>query len=128
MTSIFLNWALIGETNNPKTLLSEIKKKRRSGKISKEVNIYYDEFLDEILINDSGGRIRRPLIIVDDGKIMLKKSNIKDLESGKITFEELIKNGIIEYLDCDEEENAYIALWPQDVTKDHTHLEINPLL
>jgi len=128
MTSVFLNWAFIGEVSNPKSLINEIKKKRRSGKISKEVNIYYDETLDEILINDSSGRIRRPLVIVRDGKPMLKKRNLKDLETGKITFDDLIKNGIIEYLDCDEEENAYIALWPQDLTKEHTHMEINPLL
>lgn len=128
MTSVFLNWALVGETNNPRTLINEVKKKRRSGKIPKEVNVYYDEFLDEILINDSGGRIRRPLIIVDDGKPMIKKSHMRDLESGKIKFDDLIRNGIVEYLDCDEEENAYIALWPHEVTKDHTHVEINPLL
>lgn len=128
MTSVFLNWAFIGEVKNPKTLVNEIKKKRRSGKISKEVNVYYDETLDEILINDSSGRLRRPLIIVKDGEPILKKKHIKDLESGKIIFEDLIENGVIEYLDCDEEENAYIALWPQDVTKEHTHMEINPLL
>lgn len=128
MTSVFLNWSLIGEVKNPKALVNEIKKKRRSGKISKEVNVYHDEVLDEILINDSSGRIRRPLIIIKDGKPMLKNSHIKDLKSEKITFNDLIKNGIIEYLDCDEEENAYIALWPHDVTKEHSHMEINPLL
>ncbi len=128
MTSVFLNWAFIGETNNPKSLLNEIRKKRRAGKISPEVNVYHDETLDEILINDSSGRIRRPLVIVKDGKPMLKKKEIRELESGKITFEDLIKSGVIEYLDCDEEENAYIALRPEEVTKDHTHVEINPLL
>ena len=67
---VFLNWAFIGETKNPKTLVNEIKKRRRSGKLSYEVNVYHDEVLDEILINDSGGRIRRPLVIVKDGKPM----------------------------------------------------------
>ena len=128
MTSVFLNWAFIGEVNNPRTLVNEIRRKRRSGKISKEINVYYNEELDEILINDGSGRIRRPLVIVKDGKPALKKSHIKDLEAGKITFEDLIKKGVIEYLDSDEEENAYIALWPHEVTKEHTHMEINPLL
>ncbi|UCG95005.1 MAG: DNA-directed RNA polymerase subunit B [archaeon] len=128
MTSVFLNWAFIGEVKNPKTLVNEIKKKRRSGKISNEVNVYHDESLDEILINDSSGRIRRPLVIVKNGTPALKKNHLRDLEKGKIKFDDLIRKGILEYLDCDEEENAYIALRPQDVTKDHTHMEINPLL
>ncbi len=128
MTNVFLNWSLIGEVKTPKSLVNEIRKKRRTGKISKEVNVSYDEELDEVIINNSGGRIRRPLIVVKNGTSLLKKSHLKDLESGKITFEDLIKNGIIEYLDCDEEEDSYIALWPEDLTKEHTHLEINPLI
>ncbi len=128
MASVFLNWSYIGEVKNPKTLVNEIRRKRRAGKLPKEINVYYDEELDEILINDSGGRIRRPLVVVHDGKPLLTEQHIKDLEAGKITFEDLIRKGIIEYLDCDEEENAYIALWPHEVTKEHTHMELNPLV
>lgn len=128
MTSVFFNWAYIGDVKNPKILVKEVKKMRRKGSLPKEVNVYYDEFLDELLINTDSGRLRRPLIVVENGKPKLKKSHIRDIKNGKITFEDLVKSGVIEYLDADEEENSYIAIWPEDVTKEHTHLELNPLI
>ncbi|MCD6367861.1 MAG: DNA-directed RNA polymerase subunit B [Candidatus Aenigmarchaeota archaeon] len=118
----------MGETRNPEGLVNEIRELRRSGKLPNEVNVYYDEVSDEILINTDGGRLRRPLIVVENGRPKLKNKHIEDLKSGKITFDDLIAEGVIEYLDPDEEENSYIALRPEDVTKHHTHLEINPLI
>ena len=35
-----------------------------------------------------------------------------------------VKNGIIEYLDAEEEENAYIALSFDQIKPDNTHVEI----
>jgi DNA-directed RNA polymerase beta subunit len=42
-------------------------------------------------------------------------------------WSDLIKEGVIEYLDCLEEENAYIALSETELNKDNTHMEINPI-
>jgi len=128
LATVFLNWAFIGETKNPKSLVEEIRNKRRSGALPSEINVYYDENLDEIIINTDNGRIRRPVIVVKNGKPKLTEKHIKDLAAGKIKFDDLIKSGIIEYLDTDEEENSYIAIRPEEVTKEHTHLEINPLV
>ncbi|MCD6398461.1 MAG: DNA-directed RNA polymerase subunit B [Candidatus Aenigmarchaeota archaeon] len=128
MSLIFFNWAYIGEVNNPDVLVKEIINKRRSGILPEEVNVYYDKILDEVLINTDSGRLRRPLIIVKNGKPMLTKKHISDVQSGKKTFEDLVKDGVIEYLDSDEEENSYIALRPEDVTKEHTHMELNPII
>ena len=52
----------------------------------------------------------------------------RDLREKKVSWKELMKNGIIEYIDADEEENLYVALYPEDLTDEHTHIEVDPLL
>jgi len=52
----------------------------------------------------------------------------KDLKERKVSWRELIKNGIVEYIDADEEENLYVALYPEDLGDEHTHIEVDPLL
>jgi len=126
MTEVFLDGRYIGETNDPKALVKEIREKRRNGLISPQINIAYHEHLDEVRILSDSGRVRRPLIIVENGKPKLTEEHIEKLKKGELSWEDLIKNGIIEYLDAEEEENSYIALKPEEVMNEHTHLELDP--
>lgn len=127
MTDIFLNGALIGETETNGKFLEEFKRKRRGGVIPEEMNIYFDKKEDEIYINTDSGRARRPLIVVENGKSKLNKEHIEKMEKGEIGWSDLLKTGVIEYLDAEEEENAYVAIKEEELTEDHTHLEINPI-
>ena len=126
MTNVFLDGRFIGETNEPEKLVEEIRIKRRKGEIPFEINVAYHKHLDEVRILSSSGRVRRPLIIVENGRPKLTQEIIDRIKRGELNWDDLIKNGIIEYLDAEEEENAYIALKPEDVTKEHTHLELDP--
>jgi DNA-directed RNA polymerase subunit B len=129
---VFLDGCLIGYCANPAQLAAQFREMRRKGEISQEANIaVYENVSDrwtvkEVYVNCDAGRVRRPLIIVDKGASLLKPEHLLKLRIGEIRWSDFVKNGIIEYLDADEEENAYVALFSKDLTQEHTHLEIAP--
>merc|ERR1719379_2597887 len=44
-----------------------------------------------------------------------------------MAFTDFLRQGILEWVDVNEENNLFIALRPEEVTSQHTHLEIEPL-
>ncbi len=123
---VYCEGKLIGFTTEPKEFVKKMIHARRTGEVSSEVNVVYKKDWNEVKINCGPGRARRPLIIVEKGVPLLRKSHIKDLKNGRIKWSHLVKMGVIEYLDSDEEEGAYIAITPDELTPEHTHLEISP--
>ncbi len=127
---VFVDGSLVGYCLSPEELTEEIRRKRRNGEIPADVNIVYFSKLmgerEEVYINCDEGRVCRPLIIVKNGVPKLKPEHIEKIRSGEWMWEDLVKNGIIEYIDAGEEENLYIALSFDEVTPEHTHVEIAP--
>jgi DNA-directed RNA polymerase subunit B len=126
---VFLNGTLVGYyPGSAETLAKALIHLRRKGRLHYETNVKYvqTEYLNEVYINTDEGRALRPLIVVDGGKLRLTRELVEEYLSGKLTFEDLVKRGVIEYVDPDEEENCYIALDPGDLTPEHTHLELWP--
>jgi DNA-directed RNA polymerase subunit B len=125
---VFIDGNLIGYCNNPEELTREFRERRRRGEISTEVNIAHFSKVhgerDEVYVNCDEGRVRRPLIIVEDGVPKLQREHVEKIASGEWAWEDLVKNGIIEYLDAEEEENAYVAISLDKITPEHTHVEI----
>lgn len=123
---VYINGELIGSVNDPIDFTKQMREKRRAGEVSDEMNITYYNDTDEIYIFNDPGRARRPLIIVENGLPLLTEEHLDQVEKGKITWNDLINMGLIEYLDAEEEENAYIAMTLNDLNEDITHLEIDP--
>lgn len=124
---IYLDGIPIGHTSDGKIFIEKLRKKRRERKISREINFAYYPQLNEIRINTDAGRVRRPLIILEDGRPKLIEEYLRKLENNKINWYDLIKMGCIEYLDAEEEDSALIALYNKDITSSHTHLELDTL-
>ncbi len=124
-SKIYINGSLVGFHNNPSKLKNDLLKKRRKGEVDDQVNIAHNQETNEIYISTDSGRVQRPLIIVENGKSKLSNDLLKEVKEEKISWDDLIKQGIIEYLDAEEEENALVALDEKELTPDHTHLEIS---
>ncbi len=123
---IFVDGTVLGTTNSPQTFIKKLKEKRRADQINHHVNVCYVESFDEVHINTDSGRLQRPVIAVENGKSRLTKDMVEKLDKNIITWHDLLKQGIIEYLDAEEEEDALVALREDNITKDTTHLEIHP--
>jgi DNA-directed RNA polymerase subunit B' len=123
---VYINGRLIGFHNNPEQLTKDLIQQRRKGKIHVQTNIAFHEDTKEVYINTDAGRVQRPLLVIENGKLKLKEEHLKALKEKKIGWNDLIKEGIIEYLDAEEEENALIATNEKEITKKHTHMEIDP--
>lgn len=78
-----------------------------------------------VLIDADDGRLARPLIVVEDGKPLMKQAHIDKLRKKEINFLHLLKLGLMEYLDVNEEDNVMIATKATDITHKTTHLEID---
>lgn len=125
---VYFNGNFVGSVDDLEQFMSDVKKKRRHGILPQQLNISYQEDINEIRINTDSGRARRPLIIVENGKQKLTKEHAYKLREGKLTWDYLLKHGIIEYVDSEEEENTYVAINEESLTKEHTHMELNPIL
>jgi len=125
---VFVDGNIIGYCSNPREMVDSFREKRRNGEISTEVNIAYftkeQSEAEEIHTNCDEGRVRRPLIIVENGMSKLQSKHLEKIALGEWTWEDLVKNAIVEYLDASEEENAYVAVSIDQVKKVHTHTEI----
>ena len=124
---VYLNGDLIGMHPNGAELVEKLRQRRRKGLLSNEINIAYDVEANDVIVNCDCGRLRRPLLVVHNGKLLLTDKYLTELKEGKKKWIDLINEGFVEYIDAEEEENTLIALRERDITSDHTHMELDPM-
>lgn len=126
-TDVFLNGRYIGGISNGKEFAKKIREKRKQRELPIQMNVREDEGFGTVLISTEPGRTLRPLIIVENGNSKLTNEHLIQLEQNEITWMDLVNKGIIEYLDAAEEENTLVALYKEEITPEHTHIEIDPV-
>ena len=114
-TRVFVNGDLVGSHMDPEQLVEKVKEARRFGNISDSINIRHDEEMHEIIINCDDGRLRRPLIIMRNGQTMLTREHIERIREGSLAWKDLIKIGVMEWIDAEEEEDALVLVSPYDL-------------
>jgi DNA-directed RNA polymerase subunit B len=124
---VFFNGRFIGFVLDSKDFIKKVRELRRRSELPKELSVRYEEAVGQVSMSTEVGRVLRPIIVVEDGASKLTHEHLVLLEENKINWRDLISDGIIEYIDAAEEENALVALYPDKVTSEHTHLEIDPI-
>ena len=142
-SKIFINGSWVGITNNPEDIMERLVGQRRKACISKEISIVNNFMNKEIRIYTDSGRSLRPLFVVEkyknennetSSKLKITKQNIRDLTDQKMKFDDLVDNGVIEFLDVEEEESSMIAMKITDLVNNrhycttYTHCEIHPAM
>ncbi|MBN1275429.1 DNA-directed RNA polymerase subunit B [Candidatus Woesearchaeota archaeon] len=126
-TDVFVDGKFVGTVKEPADFTKKFIDQRRLGKLPVSANILHDEERGRVTVETAKGRSIRPLIVVKDGKPLLTDKHVEQLKKNEIGWSDLIKQGIIEYLDATEEESAFVAIQEEDLTQEHTHLEISPI-
>lgn len=123
---VSVNGTPVAITYDPKAFTIRFRQVRRKGLISEFVSIWVNHHHNSVQIATDEGRICRPMIIVEKGRSKCTARSIKALMNGTFTFQDFLDRGLVEYLDCNEENDTLIALYENEITKLHTHLEIEP--
>lgn len=111
-TRVFVNGDLVGCYKDPLKLIGRIKEGRRNGQINKNINVRYDDEMDEVIINSDDGRLRRPLLIMNNGTTVLNRDHILAMRNGALTWKNMFDNGVMEWVDAEEEEDALVLVAP----------------
>ena len=136
-TKIFVNGVWVGVHRDPAHLVSTVQSLRRRHLISHEVSLVRDIRDREFKIFTDAGRVCRPLFVIDNdprsanrGSLVLTKQHIQKLEedheigadmdpeereSKFMGWEGLVNQGVVEYVDAEEEETVMIVMTPADL-------------
>lgn len=122
---VFLNGSWIAVTKDIYTLYKLLKKKRQEGFIDKYTCVFLDFPNKEIGIYSDGGRLIRPVLIVDNNKINLEKDTLKQIEldlkskENSDAWNKLMDKfpRLFEYEDIESSNFLMIAETPYDLVK-----------
>ena len=125
---IFVDGRLIGYFKDGRQLTESLRDLRRNSKIHPHVGISFHKSDIEgstkrVYVNCNAGRVLRPLIIIKDNKPLLTQELLDKISAKLITWTDLLRMGILEMIDANEEENCYVTL-DEKHTKTYTHLEV----
>ncbi|NLV13294.1 DNA-directed RNA polymerase subunit B [Haloarcula argentinensis] len=125
---VYVNGSLVGTHPDPEQLAEQVRQARRRGDVSQMVNVSVKNRTGEVIINADAGRARRPLLVVEDGEPLMTDEEVEQVKNGELEFEELVERGLVEFIDAEEEEDILVGVDEDEITENHTHLEVDPQL
>jgi DNA-directed RNA polymerase II subunit RPB2 len=120
----------IGNIDDPDASAKCLRQCRAQGILPFDVGIAINRVDKELKILTDMGRACRPLIVVNNNVPATKERNLETYFTSNNPWSRLIQEGIIEYLDANEEEDCMIAMTETDIETNpyfnYTHMEIHP--
>lgn len=113
---VFHNGSLLGCHSNPEGFVTAVRNLRRSGVLSQYVSVYYHLSVNSVYISSDRGRLCRPLLIVDPTtqRPKLTVHHVRAIAEKRCSMDDLVKQGVVEWLDVNEENDAYIGFIAAD--------------
>lgn len=143
-TMVTLDGAWIGVAHDPSAVAARLRALRRCGALPHDLAVAWHLHARELRVRCDPGRVTRPLYVVEEGRLRVDSTHIDDVVAGRRTWRDLVREGIVEYIDPDEEETTMIAMSLADVAVAaemtdgrrraagcfmcYTHCEIHPSL
>ncbi|KPI35423.1 DNA-directed RNA polymerase II subunit RPB2 [Cyphellophora attinorum] len=111
-TKVFLNGVWFGViVQHPRRLVDHIRELRRKCIVDSTIGLVWDIREKEFRITGEGGRIIRPLFVVENDTTNARNGGPPPEEP--CNWDILLSEGTVEYLDAEEEETAMIVMTPE---------------
>ena len=148
---VFVNGDWYGQSFEPKQLIDNLRSLRRNGIINPFISIAWYIHYNEIQIWTDGGRLCRPLYIIDNNRLRITNEFADNIVKNKLLWKDLIKNNIrnnenvdlenisdnavMEYIDVNESDTLMICMSKDNLLENkkenysyfkYTHCEIHP--
>ena len=147
---IFIDGDWVGTVRDGTKLARALRQDRRSHdvhtQVHMEASIVVDIQAKEVRVCNDAGRPIRPLFIVADAQedfsanpsawqeLLIRQSHCERLQDSddRYSFSNLVDDGLVEYIDAEEEETCMVAMGPEDLRlrrdsiKSFTHCEVHP--
>jgi len=129
-TKVFLNGEWLGITNDSIKLVKLLKDMKLNNQISNTAGITHNIRDREIKVYCDGGRMYRPMLCVENNKLVISKKDIERIsldvsQKEKITdWDQFMVDlpGRVEYVDVEEQEQSMVAPRISNVKKMHKRM------
>ena len=121
-TKILVNGVWLLSTTDISSVIKQLKDKRKQKILNLEVSISYNKQDNEIHVYSDEGRLLRPLFNIENKKLTISDMIFQNCS----TWDNLVEQNYIQYLDSYEIENKVIAMFQKDIEDYHNYCEIHP--
>lgn len=138
---LFVNGDWIGMNPHGRALFAELRALKRSLQLHPETSIVYREDTRELHVSTTEGRPMHPVLVVEHDlvtmrqRLALRQHHVERLKYSLATnygWRNLLHDGVVELLDCEELEQSMVAMEFEDLEKNahiyYTHCELHPAM